>query len=382
MNRPILLLHGGAWAMPDDAVAAHKNGIRNALAAGWAVLSRGGSALDAVETAITLMEDDDTFDAGRGSFLTRDGRVQLDALLMSGADLRAGGVASVERLRNPIQAARLVLDHSPHVYFTGPGAEAFAAAHGMPLIRNADLVVPREQARLEAFQQAQAAGLPDLTFAGSTSSLPLDITGPESKTGAARSETSRSNTDAGLAQIALEAEMNQALPSELQFTDPTLHSHDTVGALALDAAGNLAAGTSTGGTLSKMPGRVGDSSLIGCGCYADNQSAAASLTGWGEPIMKLVLGKWAADRVEAGAAPQTAATDAIAYLHRRLGGHGGIILLGPDGRFGIAHNTPRMAWGYATASGFQLGIDRHASSAHNTAGNLHPISMSAERRKI
>ncbi len=357
--------------MPDDAVAAHENGIRDALAAGWAVLSRGGSALDAVEAAITVMEDDDTFDAGRGSFLTRDGRVQLDALLMSGADLRAGGIASVERLRNPIQAARLVLEHSPHVYFTGPGAEAFAAAHGMPLIGNNDLVIPREKARLEAFQQAQAAGLPDLTFAGSASPR------PSSTDHAAASSVPVASTsgvqDAALTQTALDAEIDQALPSELQFLDPTLHSHDTVGALALDAAGNLAAGTSTGGTLSKMPGRVGDSSLIGCGCYADNQSAAASLTGWGEPIMKLVLGKWAADRVEAGAAPQTAATDAIAYLHRRLSGHGGIILLGPDGRFGIAHNTPRMAWGYATASGFQLGIDRHADS-HDTPGNLHPIS--------
>ena len=104
--------------MPDDAVAAHENGVRNALGAGWAVLDRGGSALDAVEAAITVMEDDDTFDAGHGSFLTRDGRVQLDALLMSGADLRAGGVACVERLRNPIQAARLVLDRSPHVYLS------------------------------------------------------------------------------------------------------------------------------------------------------------------------------------------------------------------------------------------------------------------------
>ena len=138
--------------------------------------------------------------------------------------------------------------------------------------------------------------------------------------------------------------------------DPTLHSHDTVGAVALDQFGNIAAGTSTGGTLSKAPGRVGDSSLIGCGCYADNESAAVSLTGWGEPIMKLVLGKWAVDRVAAGAAPQEAASEAIAYLHRRLGGHGGIILLGPDGRFGLAHNTPRMAWGLATEDGQKSGV--------------------------
>ncbi len=326
--------------MPEDAVAAHTHGIRAALAAGWAVLHRGGSALDAVEASVTVMEDDDTFDAGRGSFLTRDGRVQLDALMMSGKDLRAGGVACVERLRNPIQAARLVLERSPHVYFVGAGAEEFAAAHGTPLIPNSELVIPREQARLQAFQQAEAAGLPDLTFAGS-------------------SAPPRPALDPAMRATAVDEEVRGGLPAELQFDDPTLHSHDTVGALALDATGHLAAGTSTGGTLSKAPGRVGDSSLIGCGCYADDEAAAVSLTGWGEPMMKLVLGKWAADQVRAGAAPQAAAEGAITYVFRRLGGHGGIILLGPDGRFGIAHNTPRMAWGYANGQGQQIGSTRN-----------------------
>ena len=132
-----------------------------------------------------------------------------------------------------------------------------------------------------------------------------------------------------------------------------------MGAVALDIHGNLAAATSTGGTLNKAPGRVGDSSLIGCGCYADNLSAAVSLTGWGEPIMKLVLGKWAVDRVASGHTPQEAAKAAIDYLFQRLGGHGGIILLGPDGGIGIAHNTPRMAWGIQTADGAQLGITRN-----------------------
>jgi beta-aspartyl-peptidase (threonine type) len=140
------------------------------------------------------------------------------------------------------------------------------------------------------------------------------------------------------------------------ITSPGTDSHDTVGAVALDSQGNLAAATSTGGTLNKTPGRVGDSSLIGCGCYADNLSAAVSLTGWGEPIMKLVLGKWATDRVASGIAPDLAAREAIAYLFNRLGGHGGIILLGPDGRFGLAHNTPAMAWGLATNKGLQTDL--------------------------
>lgn len=288
------------------------------------------------------MEDDETFDAGRGSFLTKDGRVQLDALMMSGHDLRAGGVACVERLRNPIQAARLVLDRSPHVYFVGAGAEDFAAQHGTTLIENSELVIEREVQRLRAFQEAQAAGLPDLTFAGSSSTA-----GDPEDTG---------TTDGSRREQALLEEVQAGLPTALRFEDPTLSSHDTVGAVALDALGNLAAGTSTGGTLGKAPGRVGDSSLIGSGCYADNEAAAVSLTGWGEPMMKLVLGKWAVDRVRAGAAPQAAAQDAIEYLHRRLHGHGGIILLGPDGRIGVAHNTPRMAWAVVSRVGQQFEV--------------------------
>jgi L-asparaginase / beta-aspartyl-peptidase len=303
--KQVLLIHGGAWAMPDDAIAAHEEGIANALAAGYALLEQGATAVDAVEAAVGVMEDDETFDAGRGSFLTQDGRVQMDALLMNGENLRTGGVACVERLRNPIRAARLVLDKSPHVYFVGTGAERFARQHGMALCDNMELVIPREQERLFKAQADELAGKPDETFSGS------------------------------------------------------LDSHDTVGAVALDVHGNIAAGTSTGGTLNKAPGRVGDSSLIGCGCYADNLTAAVSLTGWGEPIMKLVLGKWAVDRVAAGASPDDAAHEAIDYLFTRLGGHGGIILLGPDGRVGLAHNTPRMAWGLRTPAGAEIGVTRN-----------------------
>jgi beta-aspartyl-peptidase (threonine type) len=325
-RKPVLLVHGGAWAIPDDSAAAHETGVRNALEVGYRILSRGGSAIDAVEAAVSVMEDDPTFDAGRGSFLTSNGRVQLDALLMDGGRMKAGGVACVERLRNPIQAARLVLEESPHVYFVGTGAEEFASAHGMPLIENGELVLDRERERLKTAKQREAVGLADTTFSGLE-----DDKGPET------------------------AVLRHSHGTEADLPDE-FRSHDTVGAVALDAAGNLAAGTSTGGTLNKTPGRVGDSSLIGCGCYADNLSAAVSLTGWGEPIMKLVLGKWAVDRVATGNAPEFAARDAISYLHNRLGGHGGIILLGPDGRFGMAHNTPAMAWGLASEGTMETGL--------------------------
>jgi beta-aspartyl-peptidase (threonine type) len=299
-NDPVLLIHGGAWSIPDEMVQAHLLGVHAALNLGWRVLERGGTALDATEAAIVSMEEDETFDAGRGSFLTSDGRVQLDALMMDGATLRSGGVGCVEHIRNPIRAARKVLDDSPHVYLVAEGAERFAHEHGIELCRNEDLIIEREVERLRQAREQAAAGAPAEFFA----------------------------------------------------------EHDTVGAVALDTKGNLAAATSTGGTMNKTPGRVGDSSLIGCGCYADNDSGAVSTTGWGEPIMKLVLGKWAVDRVQEGVPPDRTATMAIQKLESRLNGHGGIILLDAQGRYGIAHNTLRMAWALKSKSESRSGIDR------------------------
>jgi len=301
-TEPVLLVHGGAWAIPDDMVDAHLNGVRRAMAAGWKILSSGGTSLDAVEEAVVVMEDDETFDAGRGSFLNRDGKVQLDALIMDGGTLRAGGVGCVEHLRNPVRAARKILSESPHVYFVAEGAERFAQEHGIALCKNEDLIIPREVERLRGFQ----------------------------------TQTNEQKADLFAPAI----------------------SHDTVGAVALDRQGDIAAATSTGGTLNKAPGRLGDSSLIGCGCYADNKTAAASTTGWGEPIMKLVLAKWAADRVATGNLPEWVAAEAMNYLKSRVNGHGGMILLDARGRFGIAHNTPRMAWAVKNTREENAGIQR------------------------
>ncbi len=302
MADPVMVVHGGAWSIPNDMIEAHLLGVRAAVRAGWDVLVRGGSAVEACEAAVVVLEDDETFDAGRGSFLTRDGRVQMDAMIMEGHTLRAGGVGCVEHIRNPIKAARKVLEESPHVYLVGHGAETFAQLLGLPLCANEDLILPREIQRLAAAQ----------------------------------------------------AQKQLQQPTEFGPTQ----SHDTVGAVALDQDGDLAAATSTGGTLNKTPGRVGDSSLIGCGCYADNDTAALSATGWGEPIMKLVLGKWTVDRVAAGATPQAAAEEALAYMKRRLNGHGGLILVDREGRVGIAHNTNRMAWAVCTNESEEAGIYR------------------------
>jgi beta-aspartyl-peptidase (threonine type) len=209
----------------------------------------------------------------------------------------------VEHIRNPVRAAKKVLTESPHVYFVGTGAERFAQEHGIELCSNDELIIPREVERWRAAKQQGYLQMPD-EF------------GP-------------------------------------------MRSHDTVGAVARDGEGNIAAATSTGGTLNKAPGRVGDSSLIGCGCYADNLSAAVSTTGWGEPMIKLVLSKWTADRVEQGTVPQEAAQRALYYLKKRLNGHGGMIVVDTKGRVGIAHNTPRMAWAVCldgkSSSGIKFG---------------------------
>jgi beta-aspartyl-peptidase (threonine type) len=294
---PVLVVHGGAGEIPDELVQPYVDGVRAALDHGWAILDAGGSAIDATEAAIVSMEDSGTFDAGRGSVLNQDGRVQMDAMLMDGATLAAGGVGAVETIRNPIRIARAVMERSPHVYFVGDGAERFAIEQGFEPILNEALVSERERRRFEAIRDGAAA-------------------------------------TAGPAAV------------------PGAHGgHDTVGAVALDRTGDLAAGTSTGGIRYKAVGRVGDSSIVGAGCYADNESAAVSCTGEGEAIMRLVLGKWAVDRVSEGVTPQAAADAAIAHLGGRLDGHGGLILLDRAGRIGLAFNTSRMAWGVRTIGG-------------------------------
>lgn len=295
---PSLIVHGGAWTIPDNAIDDAKRGCRRALEVGWAILSRGGSAADAAEAAIIELEDDPTFDAGIGSHLNRDGRVQLDAILMDGATLKSGAVVAVERVRNPIRLARRVMEQSEHMMLAGAGAELFAAEQGMPLCSPADLVLERERAGWERCQQSGEHRL-GFHFGGASG---------------------------------------------------------TVGAVARDAAGNIVAGTSTGGTCCKFPGRVGDSPLVGCGCYADAEAGGVSCTGHGEAIMRVVLAKAAADllRPPAGGTAlhaQEAAEQAVRLLAARGKGTGGLILLDRDGHPGFAFNTPHMAYGYVAPGG-------------------------------
>lgn len=298
--QPSLIVHGGAWKIPDEAVADCREGCRRGLEAGWKILSRGGSAMEAVEASIVVLEDDPTFDAGIGSHLNRDGRVQLDAILMDGATLEAGAVAAVERIRNPIRLARKVLEESEHMMLVGAGAEQFAVEHGLELCSPEELVLEREKTAWRRCVEDQHA-----------------------------------------AEYHLD------------------HAAGTVGAVAFDSQGRLVAGTSTGGTCCKFPGRVGDSPLIGCGCYADADAGAVSCTGYGEGIMKVVMAKTAVDLLRASPAgahgastnAQSAADAAVRVLAERAQTTGGLILLDRTGRPAAAFNTSRMAYGYVLSGG-------------------------------
>jgi beta-aspartyl-peptidase (threonine type) len=305
--KPALIVHGGAWDIPDEAVEPCKSGCRRALTAGWSILSRGGSALDAIEAAVLVLENDPVFDAGYGSHLNLDGRVECDAIVMDGGSLRAGAAATLQRVKNPIQLARKIFENCPHMMLVAEGAERFAKEQGIKLCQPEELVSEAEQ---EAWMKCK-----------------MDQHAAEHHRG---------------------------------------HEQGTVGAVAIDRDGNLFAATSTGGTCCKLPGRVGDSPLIGCGCYADSEAGGVSCTGYGEAIMKIVMAKTAVDflrRPETCVDPSAAADacnlstadlaarEAVHLLGKRTHATGGLILLDRLGNPGFAFNTPRMSYGYVAPDG-------------------------------
>ncbi len=292
--KPIIIVHGGAWFLPRRYREAALKGVQAAAVAGQVVLREGGSALDAVETAVRLLEDDPAFNAGRGSYLNRAGEVEMDAIIMDGKTLDLGAVAAIRRVRHPITVARLVMERSPHNFLVGSGAMAFATRVGVPLCDPSELVGHLE-----------------------------DEVGEEEE---------------------------HWVPPEWEAAQKA-YAIDTVGAVALDANGHLAVATSTGGMPNKAPGRVGDSPLVGSGAYADDRLGAASATGWGERLMRIVISKTACDLLGHGRSAQQAAEAAIIQLHERVGGYGGLILIDRQGQIGIAHNTPHMAHAYTTPEG-------------------------------
>jgi L-asparaginase / beta-aspartyl-peptidase len=316
--KPSLIIHGGAFAVPDASVEACKKGCRAALEAGWKILAAGGSALDAVETAVVALEDNPEYDAGTGSHLNRDGHVSLDAIVMDGRTLRSGAVAAVERIGNPIRLARRVMEASHHMLLAGAGAERFAHENGFHLCRPEDLIVERER---RAWKLCRKFG-----------------------------HQRQFHDPAFLFSPGYEEKLAGVAPGTAAG-GPGPASGGTVGAVAVDREGHLYAATSTGGTCCKVPGRVGDSPMIGCGCYADEEAGGVSCTGWGEAIMKILMAKTAVDLLRAGRSAQEAADESIRLLTARTGGTGGLILLDSAGTPGFASSTPHMVWGIATGDG-------------------------------
>ena len=287
-NIPRLIVHGGAWNIPDTMNADHLNGVSTAITQVYPLLQKGSSALDAVEAAVRILEADPTFDSGRGAFLNELGEIELDAMIMDGKTLDFGAVSAVQNLMHPVSLARKVMEETEHCYLTGTGAQRFARKIGFQELAPEALLTARELAFYEKIK-----------------------------------------------------------------TQPTFRTHhpfefrpsDTVGAVAMDIYGNLAAATSTGGTARKLQGRVGDSPIAGAGAYADNLSGATSATGWGESIMRVLLSKTVCDLFLHQTAMQ-AAILGIDILKNRVKGLGGIIGINKEGNYAFAYNTPKMAFAY------------------------------------
>ncbi len=319
-----IVVHGGAGVIERSALtpagdAAYRASLTQATEAGAKVLDRGGSALDAVEAAVQVLEDDPLFNAGRGAVFTSEGKNELDASIMDGSNLKAGAVAGITHTRHPISLARAVMEKSPYVMMIGPGAEDFGAKVGL---EQADPSFFFTEARWQGLiKQLNKEGKPI----------------PQRPAGA---------PPAGV-----------AVPVALLDEPPDVHRFGTVGAVALDRQGNVAAGTSTGGLQAKMPGRVGDSPIIGAGTYASNASCAVSATGSGEFFIRLGVAREICNLVafkEMGL--QQAADEVIHKELVALHGDGGVIAIAPDGQTAFSFNTPGMFRARLTEGG-KLEVD-------------------------
>jgi beta-aspartyl-peptidase (threonine type) len=290
---PIILAHGGAGRR---AMTAHQHHcLADALSDGYALMRRGASALDAVEVVIRCLEGSGLFNAGTGARLQLDGVRRMDAAIMEGADLRAGAVAGIEQVRHPITAARLVMERTPHVLLAGPPATAFAGALQLQW-QAPPTVADQRKARKDAHSDSRSI-------------------------------------------VKLYAKLKAARGSADKL-------RETVGAVALDRAGNVAAGASTGGIMVMLPGRVGDTPLVGSGLYADNAGGAVSMTGLGEGIIRVAAAKAIVERLVRRDSPATAAGAVLRTLVQRISGSAGALVLGMDGRYAIRHTTSHMSAGY------------------------------------
>ena len=300
--KPVIAVHGGAGTWPPVQSQPALDSVKSAAKIGFDLLDSGGTSLDAVVEAVALMEDSGNFNAGCGSVLTIEKRVEMEASVMAGETLQAGAVALLSDARNPVRVARVVMEKTDHVFVAGKGAEQLMRMYRLER-RKQD--IPAKLKRYEAQMRSLVEGkyeLPKLA----------------------------------------------ALVKE----HPEVFQLETVGAVALDCKGNVAAATSTGGFPLKLAGRIGDSSSIGCGAYADNQSGACSATGVGEIAIRLVIAKTVCDSMENGKTAQEAVEAAIALVNRRVTGvynDMGLVAVDAHGRVGAAHSSPNLCWAYMAA---------------------------------
>ncbi|XP_030410067.1 isoaspartyl peptidase/L-asparaginase-like [Gopherus evgoodei] len=307
-TKPVLVVHGGAWAIPDEFAERSILGVKNAVKSGFAVLEMGGSSMKAVEIAVRALEDDTVFDAGHGAVLNADGYVELDAIIMNGKTLAAGAVSCIRNISNLVIFACSVLEKTPYVMLTGMGANQFAEKLGIPQVPVEELVTDHAKAEWEQYRKYKQT-------------------------------------------------VKSLFNTELV--------HDTVGAVAIDCEGNMACATSTGGITNKMVGRVGDTPVIGSGGYADNLVGAVSATGHGESIMKVTLARLILFHMEQGdpgsnscpgagtrawmscipgKTPEEAADSALHYMEKRVHGRGGVIVVSKTGEWTARFTTKQMAW--------------------------------------
>ncbi|XP_017016275.2 probable isoaspartyl peptidase/L-asparaginase CG7860 [Drosophila takahashii] len=314
MPRPVLLIHGGAGDIPDSRVAGKFAGIKQALRSAWRDLNAGeGTALDAVEAAVRSMELDENFNAGYGSCLTTDGQVEMEASLMEGRELRAGCITLLRDVKHPITVARRLMEKQRHTFLGGQAAQDLALSTGSERLPPGALITEGARYTLKEFQEQVSQGK-DPFYA--------------------------------------RTELTEVTP---KTTDP---SGETVGAVAMDSAGQIAVGTSTGGITGKWPGRIGDTPILGSGTYADNCRGGVSTTGHGETIMRYNLAQRILAAIEyGGLSAQAAADKECREMTKRLGGTGGAIVVGHSGDLGIAFTSQRMAWGYVRDGTIFYGIE-------------------------
>ena len=313
-TKPVLVIHGGAGTilrknMSPEKEQAYLKALKAALDKGYAILEQGGTALDAVEAAVKVMEDDPLFNAGKGAVFTNEGTIELDASIMNGATQSAGAVAGVKTIKNPITAARAVMEKSTHVMMVGTGAEKFAAQQGITIVPPSYF---HTEDRWQGWQRVK------------------------------REDSLKTELDHG----------NKKNNSGVRQPENRDSKYGTVGAVALDQQGNLAAATSTGGMTNKRFGRVGDSPIIGAGTYANNSTCAISCTGWGEYFIRLVMAKTVSDMMEFGGwSLEKATQEMIMKRLPALKGDGGLIAVDKEGNIAMPFCTEGMYRGYVDRNG-------------------------------